>query len=318
MNIKCLLCNAATVSRDQTVRSGETVKINFCKKCDFEFFSHDPKNDLINDKLDTSRLESAGLKIPNIEEDYQNGLLQSKKYVDAYLKKEDIGKNILEVGCSWGYFLELTRDFGCNPYGVEINRKRSDYVNEKLKIECYEDISKYKANSIKFRKIFLFYVLEYISDPIKYINDLINMLDESGQLIIITPNLKDILKDIFMNKNFSNFFYDIFAVNYFSPNAVKILSESVTSDFKEYKIKTIQGYSYANHINWFLNNKPTETKIVGGDKFILELISTLKNSRNDDLLIDRLISFFEKSKSEYEKIISDFDYGNQILLIFKK
>tara|TARA_B110000858_G_scaffold87509_1_gene101111 strand:- start:18 stop:974 length:957 start_codon:yes stop_codon:yes gene_type:complete len=318
MNVKCSLCNQITISRNQNVRSGETLKINYCNECDFEFFSHDQQKDLENNKLDISRLESAGLTIPNIEEDYQNGLLQSRKYMAEYLDKEDVGKNILEVGCSWGYFLELTKKFGCNSYGVEINKKRSEYINQNLNIRCDLDINKYKLEKIKFKKIFLFYVLEYIPNPIKYIDDLINMLEESGQLIIITPNLKDILKNIFMNRKFNNFFYDIFAINYFSPKSIQILSNKINSNFNRYETKTIQGYSYANHINWFLNNKPTETKIVGGDRFISDIILKLKDNNNDSALRDKLINFFEKSKAEYEKIISDSDYGNQILLKFKK
>ena len=315
MDKKCSLCNQITVSRNQNVRSGETIKINCCDKCDFEFFSHDQKKALANDKLDTSRLESAGLKIPKIEDDFKNGLLQSQKYIQDYLNEDDIGQNILEIGCSWGYFLELTKKFGCISHGVEINKKRSRYVNKNLNIECHLDIKDYKLKKIKFKKIFLFYVLEYIANPIKYIDQLIDMLKPFGELIIITPNLNDVLKDIFLNSAFNNFFYDKFALNYFSPKSLNVLISKINSSFYKFEIKTNQGYSYANHLNWFLNNKPTETKIVGGDQFIIDLISRIDNKT---VLANKLINFFDKSEKEYIDIINESNYGNQLLLKLKK
>ena len=38
----------------------------------------------------------------------------------------------------------------------------------------------------------------------------------NGKIIIITPNYKDILKDIWKNKSYINFFYEKNAKNYFS------------------------------------------------------------------------------------------------------
>ena len=63
-------CTASLVK----TRSKKKLKLFFCKNCDFEFFLHNPKKNLAKNKLDVSRLKKAGLNIPNLREDFQNGL----------------------------------------------------------------------------------------------------------------------------------------------------------------------------------------------------------------------------------------------------
>ena len=92
-----------------------------CSLCEYNFFVHDPTASLAANKPDESRLKASGLDIPSRDADFVNGLKQSRPYIDEYLTPDDNASNILEVGCSWGYFLKLVRDAGAFPYGVEVN-----------------------------------------------------------------------------------------------------------------------------------------------------------------------------------------------------
>ncbi len=51
-------------------------------------------------------------------------------YIAEYIEPADRGANVLEIGCSVGYFLKLARDAGAVPYGIEVNTQRADYVND--------------------------------------------------------------------------------------------------------------------------------------------------------------------------------------------
>ena len=164
----CPICNKVVSTRLQKVRSGESLKLFVCLDCDFEYFDIDPTKSISADNLDKTRLQAVELSIPNIVEDFENGIKQSEEYIDLYLDENDKGENILEIGCSWGYFLKLTEDFGCVPYGLEINSKRSNYLNYELQIKCFNTLSEAEKSGIKFANIFLFYVLEYIPDPVSY------------------------------------------------------------------------------------------------------------------------------------------------------
>lgn len=313
MITKCSICSFETKSRDIIVRSGKKLKVFHCSACDFDFFDLDPTSLLTADKLDESRLKSAGLDIPSIDKDFENGLKQSLPYLDEFITEKDRGTNILEVGCSVGYFLRLLKENGVNPYGVELNVNRAKYVNEYLNISCYDTLEKCEESKVKFKKIFLFYVLEYIPNPVEYFKRLIAMLDEGGSIMIVSPNLSDFLKDAFQNMGFSSFFYDECAVNYFSLNAMKQFAEVLP--VKNYQLYTKQGYSFVNHLSWHLTNKPRTTGMVGGDIYIDTIIELFTGSKID--FKGEMITLLRKFDSDYKKLIQENNYGNQIYLILK-
>jgi len=312
----CSICKSATKSHQQKVRGGDFFDLNVCSNCDYEFFTIDPSESIIKDNLDKTRLEDAGLEIPDITTDFKNGIRQSQEYVNTYLKKDGDAEKVLEIGCSWGYFLTLLKKRNYNPYGLEINTLRRKYVNNELKLKCFSDISEIKKSGIKFKYIFLFYILEYIPNPVEYLKQLVNLLHESGQIIIVTPNLKDGLKDIWDNKRFQSFFYDKHAINYFSPKTLGIISTELKKNNNlKYSINTKQGYSIINHIGWYLNNKPSTTGKVGGDYYIEDLAGVIKDTSGLSSSIKTLIRKFD---SEYQKLLEKNDYGNQIEFIIEK
>ena len=101
------ICRKNCVKKNIKTRSGVKKKLYSCLKCDFQFFNEEPKKKLIDNKLDISRLYKVGIPIPLISEEYRDGLKQSQDYVKKYIKKNDTGHKILEIGCGLGYFLDL-------------------------------------------------------------------------------------------------------------------------------------------------------------------------------------------------------------------
>jgi len=314
MNIDCKICNHSTVNRIVEVRSKKKLNIYHCKYCNFDFFDFNPESLLIEDKLDQSRLKSAGLDIPSIDEDFKNGLKQSKPLLDSYFDSNDKNRNILEIGCSWGYFLELVKKKGGIPYGIELNKIRSKYVNEHLDITCFESLEECINKNIKFKKIYLFYVIEYIVDPLNYFNNLYNLLEEDGEIIFITPNLNDSLKDIWLSEGFNSFFYDECAINYFTPKSLKNIFDQLK--FSNSNIISKQGYSFLNHVSWHFTNLPRTTGIVGGDIFIEDLKN--KMSKSSQSFAIELSQLIEKFDDEYKEVIEKNDFGNQIICKISK
>ncbi len=312
--MNCSICNSITIARQITVRSGKVMNINHCGKCHFDFFDHDPTALLASDKLDESRLRAAGLDIPSIELDFENGIKQSQPYLEKFFEESDKGSNVLEIGCSWGYFLKLLRDKGVNPYGIELNITRTRYVNEFLSIPCFETLEACENSGLKFKKIYMFYVLEYIPNPLEYFTRLISLLEDGGSIILNSPNLNDVLKNIWQSDGFINFFYDECAINYFTIDAMRVFAKKLP--VKDFKLYSKQGYSFLNHASWFITNKPRTTGIVGGDNFINDVLARF-NSSNTPFKHD-FIAFFQKFDIEYKKLIENNEYGNQIYLILNK
>lgn len=323
--VSCPICKEPASSRHVRVRSGKEMVLLHCAPCEYDFFAHDPTASLAANKLDESRLKASGLDIPTRDADFVNGLKQSLPYIDGYFNTEDKEANILEVGCSWGYFLKLVRDAGASPFGIEVNLLRSKYVNNDLKIPCFSDIESCESSGIRFHKIFLFYVLEYIPQPVAYLQRLINMLEEGGSLIVITPNLDDALKDLYRNEGFLNFFYDEHTINYFSSQTIRQIVKSL--DKRDARIETRQGYSFINHINWFLTKAPRTTNVVGGDNFVRDFTELLQpgDSRSIQawekkhyLMAEELVDLIHEFDRNYRQILKKHGYGNQIRFIIDK
>ena len=295
-HIKCHICNGKTKKKLVKTRSKKNLQIYQCKKCDYEFFLNEKRKNLKQNKLDKFRLKSAGLKLVNKNSDFINGLKQSEIYLKYYLPNKK--KQILDIGCSWGYFLYLAKKKGHKCYGLELSNIKRKYVNDNLKINCYEKIDDLK--NLKFDKIFLFYSLEYINDPLKFLSKLKTYLSAKGEIIIYTPNKNDHINSLIYSKEYQNFFYEENSINYFSQQSMNNLCKKIS---KNYKIKQIQGYSFINFINWFFHKKPFSSNFVGEDRFVEELISNinLKNikSKRHEIAFKNLIRNTDKSFKKF-------------------
>jgi len=315
--VNCPVCATPASHRFQMARSGKELSMWHCGPCQYDFLDHDPSNDLAANKLDETRLKSVGLDIPTLEKDFQNGLSQSRPYISEYLNDNDRDANILEVGCSWGYFLQLVKDIGASPFGIELNTLRANYVNNELRIPCDSNLEACESRRITFRKIFLFYVLEYIYDPVSYLQRLVNMLEPGGLLVVITPNLNDAIKDLWRNPGFRNFFYDEHAINYMTVRTVERLVMRLSK--ADVLIETRQGYSFINHVSWFLTQAPRTTGVVGGDNFVEDILEKLQSRQeytgSDDhegqlaIKLRDLIGAFDR---DYRNLLEEASYGNQI------
>lgn len=321
MSVLCWLCNNNTLSKIVQLRSKKEAIIQYCSSCHFEFFSHENKDLLAANMLDNTRLQSAGLEIPKQEKDFENGYNQSKSYIQEYLEIDDVGANILDIGCSWGYFLKAVQEFGAIPYGIEINPIRSKYVVEKLNIKCEHGLENYETIKIKFKKIFSFYCLEYIKNPVDFFKKLINLLDDKGKIIFITPNLDDVLKDIWENKGYQDFFYDECAIAYYSFKAVQCLLQALKTEKSSFvcTINTHQGYSIFNHIHWYFNNRPlSNNSLVGADCLAKSFENIFAGKDKNHFINKEFADMVYKFNENYKQIIESNNLGNQIIIKIQK
>ena len=308
----CQICKKKINSNIVNTRSKKKLEILNCKDCDFDFFLKEKNSNLKKNKLDSFRLKNAGLQLIEKKKDISNGLKQAKEYIKAHIKTKKKLK-ILDIGCSWGYFLKECKNKGHNVYGLEINKIRNKYVNNKLKIKCLNNID--EIQNFKFDKIFLFYSLEYIKNPQEYLISLKNILELNGEIIIYTPNKNDHINQILNLKDYRNFFYEENSVNYFSERSLTKIGKNIKSKFK---IKLNQGYSIVNFLNWYFHKKPFNTGFIGKDYYIDDLEHHLKiNSKLDILLKKKLTALFKEFNNEFKKLIIQNNISNTIIFKIK-
>ena len=163
-----------------------------------------------------------------------------------FLKSSD---NILEIGCSAGYFLESVKPFVKAAFGSEWDENNSNYAKKK----GFEIKKNPEDFGMEFDKIFMFHVLEHIKDAVDYLSRLKDVLSDDGTLFIEVPNNTDILLTDYDIQEFRDFYYQSAHLWNFNEKSLGYVLEKAGY---EADILHIQRYDLSNHIVWLKDKKP--------------------------------------------------------------
>ncbi len=185
----------------------ENYKVVDCKFCNFvhifpiptdeelltiykeEFFQHIKPNNIKKDESE--------LNYWNITYDEKLDILEK------YLKSNT--KNILDIGCGPGFFLNRAMNKGWNVTGIEPSDEAANYADSlgiKVRKEFFQNTQFDELE--KFDSINMRLVLEHFSSPRKILKKCHSLLNENGLLIIESPNdynpLQNVVKTV-LEKN---------------------------------------------------------------------------------------------------------------------
>ncbi|MBI4834625.1 MAG: class I SAM-dependent methyltransferase [Planctomycetes bacterium] len=187
--VSCALCGA---DKAEAVYTISDLKVVRCLKCGLVYtnprLSDDERARLYSE--DYFRNQSSP-DVPSF--DY----IQNKElfYADAQRRLRGIMKfkrsgKILEIGCATGGFLDVAREYGWEPYGVEISPWASDYARNKLGLNVVtgnlEDAS---FPDSFFDVIAMYHVLEHLPLPKQAIQKAARLLKADGLLVITVPDI---------------------------------------------------------------------------------------------------------------------------------
>ena len=211
-NYECSLCKQ---DKTKPVLHKHGLTIVICSNCGFVY---------VNPRLKNEQLNSIYLHnyFKNKEYGYIGYELQEvlrKKNFERWLKDAasflPAGKPIraLDVGCAAGYCLDIMKSKGWDAEGLELEAEmfevlvQSGYSVSKTRLEELSTAQKYSV-------ITLFDVIEHIPDLDKAFQQLFNLLEEDGIIIIVTPDHNSIQRKIFRKKWFQ--YKPIEHIQYFS------------------------------------------------------------------------------------------------------
>ena len=114
-------------------------------------------------------------------------IMLNKKY--RLIKKISSGKDILDIGCGTGYFLNHMKQKGYETLGVEVSEQAREFGKQKfgLNILPPDELLNEKITG-QFKIITLWHVLEHLFHPEKYLQTIFKILDNDGVLILALPN----------------------------------------------------------------------------------------------------------------------------------
>jgi SAM-dependent methyltransferase len=124
----------------------------------------------------------------------------------AKIKRYKQGGSILELGPGGGFFLLEAREFGYDPFGIELNPIEAQWIQDKLKVPC-ENVALHQGSfgGKKYDIIYHQEVLSHLYDPIQVFRDINRSLNEGGLLVFETGNIADVREKYY--RLFSRFGY---------------------------------------------------------------------------------------------------------------
>lgn len=259
------------LKRNGSVRDFPSAGIRECEACQIVRHDSDLSN-LINYKDSSMHQWAAGHS--ELTEQQNEDTFRRIQEVKRIVIENEF-KKLLDVGCATGIMVAAFNEF-CHAEGVEPETRARNIALEKgLKI--YTSILDAKKNGKSFDVVTLFHVIEHIDNSYQFIQDIRELMNKNGILIVETPNSMDALLTIYENESFQNFTYWSHHPILYSKFALTNLLE--ISGFEILDSKGVQRYSLDNHLFWLSKGKP------GGHKHMKDLVSMeTKNSYNSDLI----------------------------------
>ena len=165
----------------------------------------------------------------------------------------DATGSLLEIGCSAGSFLSLTKNRVSSCTGVELDPKFAEYTRQTQEIDVLETALEDLPEDRKFDTICMWHVLEHLPDPVAGLKKLGRLLSDNGMLFIEVPNVRDPLLTLYNIQRFDDFYYQEPHLYYFSPETLR---RTFAEANWQPEIIPVQIYGLFNHLRWFFLRRP--------------------------------------------------------------
>ncbi|MCD5390630.1 class I SAM-dependent methyltransferase [candidate division NPL-UPA2 bacterium] len=184
-SVKCMLCD---LDETQLLYVKDSFNIVRCKQCGLIYVNPRPGEGLLAEIYRQEYHQAyQGKDFVKLHEgEFKKRLFEERiKIIQKYKK----GGRILDVGCSYGYFLEVARGRGWDTYGIELSQYAADYAREKMGLNVFSG----DVFSVDYHDYFdvctLWHVLEHMPTPIKSLQRIHRLLKKDGMIVIETPNI---------------------------------------------------------------------------------------------------------------------------------
>lgn len=234
---RCPACDSAASGK--AVINKYNVPIVECRDCGFWFAG----------RLLTAAADQQTARLNEVSGDRHIDFLTSPTYlgyatkryayelqiVDRVAKRRP-GRRLLDVGCSVGTFLEVSKSFGWDGMGVEMVEAAADQARRKgYNVICAE----YSAERLRefgpFDLVVTLDTLEHVPEPRRFVAELRRVLKPRGLLLVQTPNSMSLACQLRRERD--NNFNGLIHLNYFGPASLTAMVEG--QGFRTLHVETI-------------------------------------------------------------------------------
>jgi SAM-dependent methyltransferase len=101
--------------------------------------------------------------------------------------------SLLDVGCSYGFFLNVARAHGWAVKGVEMGSRPAEYARTNYGLDVFEGpLHQADFADASFDVVTLFHVIEHAQNPLTLFSTIRRVLKKGGSLVLLTPNIESL------------------------------------------------------------------------------------------------------------------------------
>lgn len=254
IQIHCPLCNGERYTEQYSFTKPLSYTVVRCSECSLVYMNPQITPDVLDAFYNDEKYYSGGADYTYSDERKAKSayaiLFHSRlRSIEHFV---EIG-NILDVGCSFGGFLECARDRGWRPYGLDVSQPVIDHVR-KLGISAHQgSLSSATYETNFFSAITMVEVIEHLPDPLEDLRHCYRILRPGGVLAIQTGNIESVAAKL-QGKKFG--YYLPGHVVYFSPKTIRtMLRKAGFTSFTTFAGDAIsfrdrQRYIRATQVEW--------------------------------------------------------------------
>ncbi len=102
-------------------------------------------------------------------------------------------KRLIEIGCAYGYFLDIARSYFCNVQGIDITEEGIFHAREHLGLDViHGDFLKHDFGNQKFDVVCLWDTIEHLHNPMLYLEKISRHVDRGSLLALTTGDIGSI------------------------------------------------------------------------------------------------------------------------------
>jgi len=217
--IKCHICDS---DKTRFLKKEGNWNIVQCELCGLVYVNPQPEEDFLKEHYQSYLPES----LDDIDgwEKMMSGVFEESLKIINKITGARRGK-LLDIGCAHGFFIEAALNAGWEASGIDLSKRAVQYADSRGLEVSNSTLFEKKYKNNYFDVITMFYVLEHLPDPGKYLKEIHRVLKPSGVLLVRVPHTTPIVKMLKMF-NISNTLYDAPShLTDFSPQSLKRILE---------------------------------------------------------------------------------------------
>lgn len=293
--IQCTLCNCKEVTYIPNQVRNDTegkYKMYRCSGCETHFLYPRPENEQLLDYYDGKFREEVHTdtyyNVEKLQRVFKRFTPEALVRVNRVMEDVSAEDEILEIGCSVGYFIEAIADKVKAVCGTEWDQKAQEFIRNNTKYANVSVSSNPEDFGKKFDKIFLFHVLEHIEEPIAFLEHLKSVLKPNGSIYIEVPNVDDILVKTYECDAFKDYYYKKAHLYNFNEKGLRYVFERAGY---QCELQYIQRYDISNHLYWLNVGLPKgkgKYAHILGPTVNEEYVKALKEHKQTDTLFAKI------------------------------